>query len=311
MINQLVAFLLVFTSFTSFAMPEWAKEIKKDCKKSELCAVGTGDTRGAAERNARVALSRIFDTKISSNLSSSLKSYGKNTEESVSEDIGEATELALSGLEIKKIDEDKTSFYALAVVNKSKAAAGFRKEIESIDGEMKAIFKVGDDVDKVKLGRLFVKREVLNKQYHFLKNQYIDSPISAEEIFAAKNNGAQNLVVHVYLDEDEPKSLEGALTKAISDLGFKSSSGRVRNKNSTHVITGEFVADKQYLKVDGFEKYKFVLKLKAMKADTKVETGHLNYEVIETGRNFSDANDKAVSKFQEYVKNNIENLNLR
>jgi hypothetical protein len=250
-------------------------------------------------------------TKISSKLASSLKSNGAEVEEAVSEDINEATETALAGVEIKKSFEDKTSFYSLAVVNKSKAAAGFKKEIESIDGQMKAISNAGDSIEKVKLERLFVKREVLNRQHQFLTGKSIDSPFTYEDIFAAKQSATNDVVIHVYLDEDEPKTVEAALVRTISDMGFQATSGQTRNKNSTHVITGEYVSDKQYLNVDGFEKYKFVLKIKAMKAGTKVESGHLDYEVIETGRNYSQANDKAIPKFQEFIKTNIEKLNLR
>jgi hypothetical protein len=311
MTKLLLASLLVVFSVSGFAAPDWTTDMKKACKSSELCAVGTGDTRSVSERNARVALSKIFDTKISSKLATSLKSTGAEVEEAVSEDINEATETALSGVEIKKSHEDKTSFYSLAVVNKAKAASGFQKEIQNIDGQMKAIAKDGESIEKVKLGKLFVKREVLNKQYQFLTGKSIDSPISYEEIFAAKRDASNNVVIHVYLDEDEPKTVEAALVRTISDMGFQATSGQTRNKNSTHIITGEYVSDKQYLNVEGFEKYKFVLKIKAMKADTKVESGHLDFEVVETGRNYSQANDKAIPKFQEYIKNNIENLNLR
>ena len=306
-----IAILLLLGSFATTAAPDWTTDSKKACKSSELCAVGTGDTRSVSERNARVALSKIFDTKISSKLASSLSSSNADVQESVSEDINEATETALSGVEIKKSFEDKTSFYSLAVVNKMKAAAGFKKEIESIDGQMKVIAKDGESIEKVKLEKLYIKREVLNKQYQFLTNKSIECPLSYEEIFSAKRSASTNVVIHVYLDEDEPKTVEGALARSLSDLGFQATSGQTRNKNSTHVITGEFVADKQYMNVEGFEKYKFVLKVKAMKADTKVESGHLNFEVTETGRNYSQAADKAIPKFQEYIKNNIESLNLR
>ena len=311
MTKILFSSLLFVLSASLWAAPDWTTDIKKACKSSELCAVGTGDTRSVSERNARVALSKIFDTKISSKLASSLKSNDAEVEEAVSEDINEATETALAGVEIKKSFEDKTSFYSLAVVNKSKAAAGFKKEIESIDEQMKAISNAGESIEKVKLERLFVKREVLNRQHQFLTGKSIDSPFSYEDIFAAKQSATNDVVIHVYLDEDEPKTVEAALVRTISDMGFQATSGQTRNKNSTHIITGEYVSDKQYLNVDGFEKYKFVLKIKAMKAATKVESGHLDFEVVETGRNYSQANDKAIPKFQEFIKTNIEKLNLR
>ena len=304
-------FLLLISISAMAASSDWTTDVKKGCKSLELCAIGTGDTRAAAERSARVSLSKIFDTKISSKLATSLKSSGSDVEESVSEDISEATESALAGVEITKGHEDKTTFYSLAVVNKSKAAGGFKKEIENIDEQMKAIAKDGESIEKIKLEKLFVRREVLNKQYQFLTNQSLASPVSYEEVFAAKKSASNDVIIHVYLDEDEPKTIEAALIRVISDMGFQATSGQTRNKAATHIITGEYVSDKQYLKVEGFEKYKFVLKVKAMKALSKVESGHLDFESIETARDFSQANDKALPKFQEYIKSNIEKLNLK
>ena len=55
-----IAILLLLGSFAAAAAPDWTTDSKKACKSSELCAVGTGDTRSVSERNARVALSKIF-----------------------------------------------------------------------------------------------------------------------------------------------------------------------------------------------------------------------------------------------------------
>ncbi len=315
MIKIFSILLLLFVAQLSLAndkKPAWVLDNTKACKtKTELCAVGEGDSNKKAESAAKVALSKIFDLKISSNFSSDLKSQGSDVEESMSEQINEATDMALSGVEISKRAEDKTSFYALAIINKAKAARGFEKEIESIDEQMKAIASSGEDIEKVKLERLYVKRETLNRQVQFLVGRSIASPLSYEEVFSAKRNAGNNVVIHIYLDEDEPKRVEGVLAKVISDAGFKTTSGRTRNPNSTHVITGEFAFDKEYMKVDGFEKYRYVLNIKAMKAKLNVESGRLHFEISETGRNFSQATDHAIPKIQEYLEKNIEKLNLR
>ncbi len=306
-------YLLLFTlimSVTAWGKNDWVTDTKKGCKSSEICAVGSGDSRNASERNARLALGKIFDTKISSKLSSSLKSSGGNVEDAVSEDIEELTESALAGVQITKNFEDKTSFYSLAVLNKAKAASGFKKEIENLDSQMKVIFRDGDGVEKIKLGKLFVKREILNKQYHFLTNQSLESPVSYEEVFSAKKSASSEVVVHVYLDEAEPKTVESALVAEITAMGFRATSGQIRNKNSTHIITGEFVPEKQYMQVEGFEKYRFILKVKAMKAGTKIESGHFNFEDIETGRNLDQATEKALPKIKEFIKQNIGDLSL-
>lgn len=306
-------YLFVFAliiSISAWANNDWVTDTKKGCKSSEICAVGTGDSRTASERNARLALGKIFDTKISSKLSSSLKSSGGNVEDALSEDIEELTESALAGVQITKNFEDKTSFYSLAVLNKSKAASGFKKEIEDLDGQMTVIFKDGNEVEKIKLGKIFVKREVLNKQYHFLTDNSIQSPVSFEEIFSAKKNASNDVVIHVYLDEAEPKTVEAALAAEVTAMGFLTTTGQVRNKNSTHIITGEFVPEKQYMQVEGFEKYKFILKVRAMKAGTKIETGHFNFEDIETGRNLDQATEKALPKIKDFIKQHIGDLSL-
>jgi hypothetical protein len=306
----IILIFLLSSSFTFSKNPDWIENSKKACRGNELCAVGSSESRKGAEVQARVALSKIFDTRINSKFTSSLKSQGKETNEDLSEEISEATEMALAGVEIQKHHEDKTTFYALAVLNKTKAADGIKKEITAIDEQMKVLLGSGEDLQKAKLEKLFVKRDVLNRQHSFLTNFSVPEVVSYEEVFKAKNRATKNILVHVYLDEDEPKQVESLVQSLMTKMGMKISSGRVRNPKSTHVVTGELVADKQYLNVEGFEKYKFILKLKAMQSAGSKETGHLNFEVIESGRNFSHAHEQAMPKIQEFIKTNIDKLNI-
>ncbi len=295
----------------AMASPDWLSDSKKGCSISELCAVGTGGTRTIAERNARISLSKIFTNKISSKLSTSLKSSGGEIEEDVSENIDEATETALTGTEIRKTYEDKVSFYALAVVNKSKAGTALKSEMEIIDAEMLAISKDGEDIEKVKLEKLYSKREILNRQYDFLTGKSILPPLAYESIFTQKKSAAKGVVIHISLDEDRPKIIETFLAQTISEMGYRTTTGQLRNKDSTHIITGQYLPEKQYINIEGFEKFKFVLKIKAMRTGTNIESGHLITEVTESGRNINQASEKALPKIKDFLKNNIENLNLR
>jgi hypothetical protein len=69
------------------------------------------------------------------------------------------------------------------------------------------------------------------------------------------------------------------------------------------------VADKQYLNVEGFEKYSFHLKISAMN-DKKVGTGEFDFSIVESGRNFSQAHDKAMPKIKEEIKDKISELKI-
>lgn len=289
--------------------PAWVKDVSKGCSKSELCAVGEGSGKNSARRNARVELANIFSIKVTSKFKSSLTSDGKETFESMSEEIEESTNQALEGVEVKKFYEGDENVYALASINKTKAKRGLKKEIDKIDEKMRTLIGETSGSSTMKLERHYFKREVLLKKYEFLGGPSIPSPISYSEIFRRKKETTNNVIVHVYVDEDDPKLTEAAIIKILSDSGYRITTGRKRNRHSTHVVTGELVADKQYMKVEGFEKYKISLKLSAW-SKGKVETGHLNYSSTQVGRSYSQAYAKAVPMIETYIKDNLANLNI-
>lgn len=306
----LLMFLLFSTTFTHAKEPKWIKDISKGCKKkTELCAVGEGVSRRKAEQYARVALAKIFENEITSKFKTSLSSGGSSTYEEMSEEIMESTQMAMEGLEIKKTYEDKLSFYALAVINKTKMARGLKREIGNIDVKMHVFFEDDSASSKVKLEKHFIKRESLAKSYEFLTGIALPSPIAFDQIFHSKKAIVGKTIVHVYLDEDEPKSVENLLAKLLASNGYKTTSGRVRNKKSTHIVTGQVVAEKQYMNVEGFEKYKILLNLSA-KNKSRVETGHLKFSTTEVGRNFSQAYNKGLVVIKNYLEQNITTLNI-
>ncbi len=301
--------LLMLTSVANAKDPKWVKNTSKGCRKSELCAVGEGESLSRAKRAARLAIAKIFSTQINSKFKESISSNNSVMDEKTSDEIEEITSAALEGVEIKKTHETKIGYYALAAMNKRKAAKSFRREISKLDDKMKVLMADSSNSSKMKVEPLYIKREELNKRVEFLTGMEVPSVVSYEDVFKGKKEASANMVVHIYLDEQEPKDIEAALSKALSRKGYKTSSGRVRNKKSTHIVTGEYVAEKQYLKVEGFEKYKFLLKIKASTAK-RVESGAMSFSVIEMGRNYSQAMAKALPKVKEYIKTNIDKLNI-
>lgn len=302
-----ISILLMTSVFAD--LPSWVKDSKKECKKSELCAVGEGESQSQAARNARVALSKIFDNQVSSTFSSSLSNSNGQVDDSAKEEIEERTNTALEGVEISKTAESKESYYALAVINKMKAASGFEREIKKLDEKMEILYEDKDPSNAVKIEKLFVQRETLNKRHHFLTGRDIASKIDFSKIFKNKKAAMESVVLHVFLDEEEPKNVESAIVGELVSLGYKVTSGEVRNKKSTHVITGDLTAEKLYMKVEGFEKYKFSLTLKSSNLD-RVQKSQLSFETEETGRNYDQAVHKAIDKIKEYVKTNIQELTI-
>ncbi len=289
--------------------PKWIDDVTKGCSKKEICAQGEGANREAASLNANLAISKILDNKIESKFSSKIESENSKLSESINEEVKEVTASALSGVEVNKFYEEGEKVYALAVLVKSKAAKTLKKEIDSIDEKMLALSKDSDSSSKVKLEGLYLKREILERKHNFFTGIDFPSPLKYEDIFKSKKEATKNMIVHVYLDEDEPKLVEQALAKEITGLGYKVTRGQVRHADSTHIVTGEVLADKEYMQVEGFEKYNFHAKISAMNAK-RVGTGEFQYSVTETGRNFSQASDKAMPKIKEEIKEKIVDLKI-
>lgn len=289
--------------------PKWVKNPDKACKKSELCAVGEGEGLSSAKRNARLAIGKIFGTRIKSDFKEKIASMGKTVSQEMSDEVQELTDIALEGVEVNKTYESKTGWFALASLNKRKTAEKFKREIDKLDEKMLVFMDDATAGSLMKVEPLYIKREELNSRYAFLTGQAFPPVISYEDVFKGKRAATGSMIVHIYLDEKEPKEVETILSKALSDRGYKTTSGRKRNKNSTHIVSGEFTSEKQYLKVDGFEKWKFLFAIKA-KTAAKVESGVLNHAVTTTGRSFEQAKERALPEIEEFIKKNIEKLNI-
>jgi len=300
---------ICFSSFTYAGKPKWINDASRGCKKSELCAVGEGDSRNFAIISAKTALAKIFSTKIKSKFTQEISSHGGYISDDTSEQIEEVTEAALEGLEIKKVYEGKLYVYALAVINKRKLARGFQSEIRKIDEKMSVFVSANSGSAAAKLQDLFVKREVLNKRLEFLTGHGITSPVTFKQVYAARSKRVGNIIVHVYIAEREPKLLEPQIAQLLVSKGYKVTTGRVRNKLSTHILSGSMLPQKQYMKIDGFEKFKFQVELTSSNAK-QVQVGHVVFSEIETGRSYQQAYEKAVPVLMENLKNSMDKLNF-
>jgi len=305
-----IIFCILFLSQFALAKdPAWIKDISKVCKKSELCAIGEDVNLERAQRDARIGISKIFNTQIKSKFKTSLSSSNGYMNEQTSDEVEEITNGIVEGVEIRKTFETDTGFYALAALNKRKAANSLKKEISNLDDKMKVLMSEDSDSSKIKVEQIYLKREALNKRVEFLTGFGVASDVSYGKIFKAKREAAAKMVVHVFLSEEGVKHVESSLAEALSRIGYKISSGAKRNTLATHVVTGEYSAQQEHLNVDGFVKYKFLLNLKASTAKN-IESGVLTFSTTETGRSLAQAKENALPKVKDFIVQNINKLNI-
>lgn len=304
----LILFLTLCVSLQTFAdKPKWLTAPQESCKSSELCAIGMGASRNFAEADGRAAIAKIFMSKVHSSFSQEVSAFGGTITNEIKEKVEQRTDAILEGVEIRSFYEDDTDIYALAVLNKRKAATSFKAEIEKIDEKLKVYSTENSSRAAREMRRLSIERTGLDKRYEFLTGFSIPAPISFKQIFAARKKFVSKYVIHVYIDEKEPKVFTPKVMEFLTQEGFKVTTGNIRSKQATHMLTGEITVEKMYMKVEGFSKYKFTANLTS--ANLKgVESGKASFFVVSTGRNLQQAYDKAVVQLIDKLKENMQKL---
>ena len=289
--------------------PEWLTNVSKVCKKSELCAVGMGESRILAQASATANIAKIFETKVDSTFNTSLASDGETTDSSSYESITETTSMALEGVEHPLFFEDDQYYYALGKVKKMKMALGYKATLDKVDGELKGLMKDSKTGAISKMDQLLKEREVLAARYRFLTGFQVNAPISYEEFLRRKREMTKGIIVHLFIDEPAPKKFQSYLGDKLSSAGYPITKGKLWKKESTHLLTGKLRSQKEFLSVKGFEKHRFILTLDAQNR-RRVKTGSMSVEAIETGRSRDQAYAKAIVKLKSSIDEQLYKISF-
>ena len=104
-----------------------------------------------------------------------------------------------------------------------------------------------------------------------------------------------------------PKEIRDFLTSLLLKMGYRV----VTSKGNKYNYSVDFYLEwnEQHLKVPGFVKYQYDLKLYSYNL-VKIKIGNLSDTVTETGRNFNQSYRRAKDKFKNYLLKNINDINL-
>ncbi|MFT6070029.1 MAG: hypothetical protein ACJAT2_002458 [Bacteriovoracaceae bacterium] len=297
--------------------PAWLFEAGKACQRFELCAVGEAPGRLGAEIAARNNLAKIFETKIKSTLNIQTTSKSETIDQvvtgKINEDVNEKIELetkeVLKGVQIKEFFETKDSFFALAALDKPRAAKGIASEIETVDTEMVALINDGRRSSLNKGLRLYKVREALNLRHQFLSDRRLSSPVSLSTILK-KKKAKRDLGTIIKVDFKEVgriSQVKNIITRHLLDYDFKVVKSKA--KSSQYQITGSLKEEEQHMKVSGFKRYKFFLHLKSLNANNE-KIGAIDFETNQSGRNLNQAYENALPEIKDFLEKKIVELNI-
>lgn len=305
---KLILLALVLNSTVVQAKsPDWINKLDKDKKlcqvDKEICAVGVGESESLAKSNARAEILKFFKTKINSKFTSELTLIGKDISETSGEKIEEITEGVISGIEIRKTDEDEINFYALGVLNKRNAAKIMANEIKALDEKIVELRASKDTKDLFEVEDRYIEREALYERYLLVSKNKIPAAVSFKDVFQSKKEAIKGVLIKVEIQEEGKKAISSLVKKEISNLGFKMAS-----VNTTHTLTGKFYPEKMHMNVDGFEKYNFILEI--IVENKKGERNTLKESFQAVGRNYDQAHGKVLEQVGEYLANNLKKINF-
>lgn len=297
-------FYLASSSVSIFAKnrPEWLNNLDNFCDKDSLCSTGSGSSLNVAKADARNNIQKIFETKVNSTFKNTLTSSNNLVQENTYEELNNETSGVLNGVNIIKTYEDKDgTIYVLAVLNKEQASKYLKDEIKEIDKQMKVLLKDDNYGSSTKVESLYNQRKKLNSKYLFLTGKEIPSGITYEEIIENKRNKRNNSPSYIIRVNDPYNSLKSIIKNVLvkNDLIVVESI----EKNSK-LVKADLSMTKQYLKVDGFEKYKIDLSIDIQKSGKS--SGFIKLEFLETGRDKEQIYNKSIEKIQEYIEDSFD-----
>ncbi|OUR96509.1 hypothetical protein A9Q84_09170 [Halobacteriovorax marinus] len=306
---------IVFLSLSTFAAPKWVNSPMEFCPPTELCAVGEAAGALIAEMAARDSLAKIFQTKIQSDQSVVTTSTSKSdqhgllsagVDEETYQRIREFAEEVIQGAYIKERYESSEAHFALVALHKSKGAKIIEDKMSVIDENNRSLIKDGRRSSLNRIIKNLKVRDALHERYRILKTGTFSSPVSLSKVLRKKKE-KRLLGVKVSLRVKElkkAKEIKKAVTKSLLDNDFILSKDR-----STFVIKVTLEEERQYMKVKGFVKFKYLLQAKSYNSNSE-EIGAVKYEIAQTGRTKVQAYNNAMPGLKKFIEEHFDELNI-
>lgn len=295
-------------SETSKNDPVWIYSPYDFCNESqELCATGESKTFAQSDIHARNNLASIFEVKIKSELNvtgSSTQTFPWQTsvKEEVQQSLQQSIDQILEAVQIKKREKHKELSYSLASLDRSKASELIEGRIRKIDDELNVLWDRKSRTNLRKIVRLYLEREKLNERYSIVSGAPIQSSITYKEIMSWRESRPKVEPITLRIGQ-APDWMSEKIKELLTESGFKIVKG-----DTTRALALNVDSIKEFLNVEGFEKYTFTMNLTSFENGEKNKVVSISETV--TGRSQADALLKVKSFFNDYIEQHLSDLHL-
>lgn len=295
-------------SETSKETPSWLFAPYEACSEdTELCATGEAKNYAQADLQARNNLASIFEVKVESELnvhtsSSQTFPWQGAVREEVQQSLKESVNQVLETVQIKKHFKLKGLSYSLASLDRAKASELLGERITKIDDELNTLWARRSRTNLRKIVRLYLEREKLNERYSIVSGAPRPAKMTYRDIIAWRETRpkVENLALRV---GQAPDWMTEKLKELLTEAGF-----RIVRGDSSKAISLNVDSIKEFLNVEGFEKYTFTMNLTSFEDGEKNKV--LSASETVTGRSQADALLKVKAFFNDYIEQHLSDLHL-
>ena len=295
-------------SDTTQETPGWIYAPYEACAEAtELCATGESKTMAQADAQAKANLASIFEVQIKSDLNVSTSSsqtfpWQNTVRQEVQQSLQESVNQILEGVEVKKHFKKDGLTYALASLDRAKASDLLGNRIQKLDDELNVLWARRSRTNLRKIVRLYLEREKLNEKYSIVAGQGRPARMTYQDIMAWRETRprVENLALRV---GQAPEWMTEKLKELLTESGF-----RIVKGDAEKMISLNVDSIKEYLNVEGFEKYTFTMNMTSFEKGEKLKVLAASETV--TGRSQADALLKVKHFFNEYIEQHLSDLHL-
>lgn len=295
-------------SETSEITPGWLYSPYVACNaQSELCATGEGKNYSESDSAARANLASIFEVKVKSEFSSHISSsqsfsWSGEVRQEVQESLQESVDQILEGVQIKNHFKSKDLTYSLAALDRNKASEIVGARLNKIDDELNALWSKKSRTNLRRIVRLYLEREKINERYSILSGSPKAARMTYKDIVEWRQSRAKVEALILKIGQ-APEWMTEKLKELLTESGFRLVKG-----DANKVVSLNVDSIKEFLNVEGYEKYTFSMNLTSFENGEKKKVLAVSETV--TGRTQADALLKVKQFFIDYIEQHLSDLDL-
>jgi hypothetical protein len=288
--------------------PAWLYSPYDACSEgSQLCATGEGKGAAQADAEARANLASIFEVKVQSEFnvstsSSQTFSWQGQVKEEVQKSIRESVDQVLETVQIKKRFKKAGLSHALATLDRHKASELMGGRLLKIDGELNTLWENHQRTNLRKIVKLYMERERLNERYSVVSGQSRPSKVTWEKIVKWRESKPETEPLILKVGQ-APDWMREKISELLTEAGFRLVKG-----DANKIVTVQVDSIKEFLNVEGFEKFTFTLSMTSIVNGNKKRTISASETV--SGRTQADALLRVKKFFTEYIEQHLSDLRL-